>query len=326
LPSVDAGAVLTDILPEKLELSFSYEFTEFYSKKYNKYDLEFGSKKKNIFTDHIVFLKKSFRSQKKILEIAELINLQKSEVLNYFSKINMENFSDNFTGIYFIRDDEIKLYDLLDKWFEKNFLFKVVKSYKFIDLISKKYDFEKYDDINLLFYLFEFYFSSIVLGLVKNGINGTINMNRYFTAKLGDLQNVSYDFFPGLPIMITQNDYKNNLFNGEIGILVLDKFSELRAIFRNGDRILNFSLNDLNSFEIAFSVTVHKSQGSEYENVLLILPEKDSRILSKEIIYTGITRAKIMVLMYGKTEIFNECLNRKINRKSGFFKIKKNID
>ena len=71
-------------------------------------------------------------------------------------------------------------------------------------------------------------------------------------------------------------------------------------------------------WEFAFSMTVHKSQGSEFENVLLVLPEDENhRLLTREILYTGITRAKKSVVIYGSEEALNTAIQRKIVRHSG---------
>ena len=97
------------------------------------------------------------------------------------------------------------------------------------------------------------------------------------------------------PIMITRNDYNLKLFNGDIGLLLPDADSgEPRAFFPGPDNTLRkFLPLRLPAHETAFAMTVHKSQGSEFERVLLILPERESPVLSRELLYTGITRARI---------------------------------
>jgi len=77
-------------------------------------------------------------------------------------------------------------------------------------------------------------------------------------------------------------------------------------------------LSELPNSDIAFAITVHKSQGSEYDRVLVILPElRSSRLLVRQILYTAITRAKLEVLLYGSDEIIRHALCRSIERESG---------
>ena len=96
------------------------------------------------------------------------------------------------------------------------------------------------------------------------------------------------------PIMITRNDYNLKLFNGDIGIILPEKESgEPRAFFPGPDNTLRqFLPLRLPEHETAYALTVHKSQGSEFDRVLLVLPDRDSPVLSRELLYTGITRAR----------------------------------
>ncbi|MCK4468438.1 MAG: ATP-binding domain-containing protein, partial [Desulfobacterales bacterium] len=81
---------------------------------------------------------------------------------------------------------------------------------------------------------------------------------------------------------------------------------------------ISFSIDVLPSWEPAFAMTVHKSQGSEFDDVLVVLPDNDNhRLLTREIIYTGITRAKKRLILYGSESAFKTALQRKIERQSG---------
>ena len=120
-------------------------------------------------------------------------------------------------------------------------------------------------------------------------------------------------------MIIVRNDYDVGLFNGDLGIVLPDKTSgELRVFFRGeeGD-VLNFAPGRLPAHEPAFALTVHKSQGSEFRDALLILPEKDAPVLTRELLYTGVTRVRETVEVWAKEQILKQTIERKIERSSG---------
>ncbi len=118
--------------------------------------------------------------------------------------------------------------------------------------------------------------------------------------------------------MITRNDYPKELFNGDVGVVLVDRTGIFRAFFPRLASYTYFSMDLLPPWEFAFSMTVHKSQGSEFDNVLLVLPEDENhRLLTREILYTGITRAKKSVVIYGSEGALNTAIQRKIVRHSG---------
>jgi exodeoxyribonuclease V alpha subunit len=121
------------------------------------------------------------------------------------------------------------------------------------------------------------------------------------------------------PIMITRNDYNLKLFNGDIGLLLPDADSgEPRACFPGPDDTLRkFLPLRLPEHETAYVLTVHKSQGSEFDRVLLILPDRESPVLSRELLYTGITRARASVELWFDEKVFRAALARRVTRTSG---------
>jgi len=119
-------------------------------------------------------------------------------------------------------------------------------------------------------------------------------------------------------IIITRNDYSKELFNGDVGIMIKDANGTYRAFFYRSGSFISFPVNLLPSWELAFAMTVHKSQGSEFDDVLLVLPDDENhRLLTRQIVYTGITRAKKRVLLYGSQPALNNALEKKIERQSG---------
>jgi exodeoxyribonuclease V alpha subunit len=127
-------------------------------------------------------------------------------------------------------------------------------------------------------------------------------------------------WYKGRPIMITANDYNLGLFNGDTGIIWPDDTQEqrLRAYFPDPNgHLRSLAPSRLPNHETVFASTVHKSQGSEFDNILLLLPPHDTRALSRELIYTGITRAKHSVEIWGRPEVFSLALQRRVQRTSG---------
>jgi exodeoxyribonuclease V alpha subunit len=127
-------------------------------------------------------------------------------------------------------------------------------------------------------------------------------------------------WYPGRPILITSNDYNLHLFNGDVGIVLPDPESGdgLRVYFyREEGQVRKFHPLRLPEHETAYAMTVHKSQGSEFDRVLFVLPDTDSPVLTRELIYTAITRAKRAVEIWGREPIFRAAVSRRTERSSG---------
>jgi exodeoxyribonuclease V alpha subunit len=126
--------------------------------------------------------------------------------------------------------------------------------------------------------------------------------------------------YSGRPILITVNDYSIRLFNGDTGILYPDRENggALQVFFPDPQGgVRSISPERLPQHETAFAMTIHKSQGSEFDRVLMILPPVDSEILTRELIYTGITRAKQSVEIWASDGVFCRAVRKKIERRSG---------
>jgi len=120
-------------------------------------------------------------------------------------------------------------------------------------------------------------------------------------------------YFSGLPIIIKQNDYGSELFNGDIGIFLptQENSDELSVWFAgNKGNYRKFSPARLPPFDLAFAMTIHRSQGSEYQDVMITLPLTTSEILSRHLLYVACSRAKRMVRIYGSKEIFLETVRK----------------
>lgn len=126
----------------------------------------------------------------------------------------------------------------------------------------------------------------------RTGEHGAETLNQMIVKTL--FPNMAHrEFYHGLAIMITQNSPQNGLFNGDVGLVLMSEdHKTLRAYFEGVEGPRVFSIHALPSFESAFAMTIHKSQGSEFRRVFLFLGDKSSPFLTKELFYTGVTRAK----------------------------------
>jgi exodeoxyribonuclease V alpha subunit len=126
-------------------------------------------------------------------------------------------------------------------------------------------------------------------------------------------------YFHGRLLLVTENSYRHRLFNGDIGICLRDDSGTLMAWFP-GDDPCNprpFHPAALPAHDSAFAMTVHKAQGSEFDEVWLMLPERFNRVLSRELVYTGMTRVRNELHVLGNTEAFESALRRHTGRWSG---------
>ena len=161
-----------------------------------------------------------------------------------------------------------------------------------------------------------------VLCALRKGTYGVTAINSYIEGILleNGLINTNNECYHGRPVMITKNDYDLQLYNGDIGIVFLDPHvgKTPRVYFPDSDGTLkSFSPLRLPTHETVYSMTIHKSQGSEFERILFLLPSTDTEMLTRELIYTGITRAKSSVEIWGNEDIFVNAISRKIERNSG---------
>jgi exodeoxyribonuclease V alpha subunit len=123
--------------------------------------------------------------------------------------------------------------------------------------------------------------------------------------------------YPGLPLLATRNDYELRLHNGDSGVVVLGAGGELRAVFDAGGVIVELAPSRLADVEPLFATTVHKSQGSEFDVAAVLLPEADSPLLSRELLYTAVTRARKSLVVAGGEESVRAAVARPAARATG---------
>jgi exodeoxyribonuclease V alpha subunit len=165
-----------------------------------------------------------------------------------------------------------------------------------------------------------------VLCAHRRGPTGVALWNRLIEGwVLGDEQGpAGHDWYPGRPVMVTVNDYTLRLWNGDTGVAVSvpgadGDGSVLRVAFEDqstpGGRLV--SPSRLADVDTVFAMTVHKSQGSEFDHVSLVVPPAASRLLTRELLYTGLTRARHRLLVIGTEEAVRAAVARPVSRASG---------
>ena len=121
------------------------------------------------------------------------------------------------------------------------------------------------------------------------------------------------DWYIGKPIMITENDHNVKLYNGDIGLCL----AKGKVWFGNRE----VSTSRIPSHEPAFMMTIHKSQGSEFEHTVMVLPTEPNPVLSRELVFTGVTRAKNQLSVFANEKIWQSAVRNTVKRQSGLGKL-----
>lgn len=161
-----------------------------------------------------------------------------------------------------------------------------------------------------------------VLCALREGRCGVAGLNQAIERALADAGLLSRrgEWYEGRPVLVTRNDPALGVFNGDIGIVLRAHAGDasLRCHFLDGDELRSVSVARLAEVQTAFAMTVHKSQGSEFEHVVLVLPDEDSSLLTRELVYTGITRArKAFTLVASRPALLTAATQRLTQRVGG---------
>ena len=180
---------------------------------------------------------------------------------------------------------------------------------------------EDSQDLAALFALYE---HSRLLTVTRRQDTGSEAINRRLHRRVIAAASVEHspDFYPGEPVMMRRNDYERGLFNGDQGLVVRvsenDGQQRFRLLFARSDGFAAFPIDALRMHvELAFAMTVHKSQGSELDEVALILPGEEIPLATREMLYTGVTRARRAVVLVGTPALVAAAASRPGERFSG---------
>ena len=154
-----------------------------------------------------------------------------------------------------------------------------------------------------------------VLCALRRGPRGVEEINARIerTLGVGDRD----EWYAGRPVMVVENDYDNHLFNGDVG-LAWGEGEELQVMFEAPDnRLRAFHPSRLPAYETVYAMTVHKSQGSEFDHVVVMLPDQPSPILTRELLYTAITRARQSAEIWGSESVLRQAVGTSVQRHAG---------
>lgn len=165
--------------------------------------------------------------------------------------------------------------------------------------------------------------SLVQLGLLcvhRKGPLGANQVNRLAEQVLRQKEMIpaTSEWYVGKPVMVTNNDYTLGLRNGELGITLRDEAGDLKVFFQESEgNYRSFYPSRLSYVETAYAITVHKSQGSEFDDIAVILPAHISKVSSREMLYTAVTRSRKSCTIIGNKQVLEGTVTRKIDRSSG---------
>lgn len=161
-----------------------------------------------------------------------------------------------------------------------------------------------------------------VLCAVRSGPHGVVALNAQIVSALQRQQLLPLasqshsEWFAGRPVMMTRNDYTLEVMNGDVGVTLMTPRG-LRVVFNVGGSMRWVLPGRIESAETAFAMTIHKSQGSEFDTACIVLPEDaDSPVLTRELLYTAVTRAKKRVLLLAPPAVLQQSVQRRVERAS----------
>ncbi|MGA6924885.1 MAG: exodeoxyribonuclease V subunit alpha, partial [Desulfosarcina sp.] len=301
LPSVDAGSVLADMRPTD----------------------------DGAFAGHFIMLQHVYRSGGELLDLAKTINVGDPVSL---TPVSFDRALARGEGTWsFIAAKDGRAIDrIIDQWVRLQYLQRQDETDdSYVDLVRRLDRLADSPDggtaeqrMALLGRLFGFAYRCRLLTVLRRGRTGAQWINNCIGSGLRQILdpacNPDDGWFNGALIMVTRNDYTRELFNGDVGVVLRQTDGTYRVYFRRADGVVDLPVSGLSDWDLTFAMTVHKSQGSEFDDTLLMLPETtDHRLLTREIIYTAATRASRRLIVCGNPDAFQTALKRKIHRHSG---------
>jgi exodeoxyribonuclease V alpha subunit len=246
--------------------------------------------------DHVVLLQQSHR-------------FKADEGIGKFSKAVIANDVATLNSFFHENQDQALM---LDPLYDKQVFEDLINTYKHYILEP---------DIERALHRFNEF---RILCAVKSGSTGVHAINaavELYLARKGYISKDSF-YYNNRPIMVTQNDYATGLFNGDIGILRPDGDGVMKAWFLQSDEEKGTVLKSvlpgfIPQMETVYAMTIHKSQGSEFDTVLVILPENPHRLITRELLYTGLTRAKKRAIVQSSQEVILAAAASMVQRGSG---------
>ncbi len=323
LPSVEAGAVLANLVADDHAARFTPATASHIEQILGAATVERQDSVDRI-AERIVLLRTNHRSQAEIRAVAEAINRQEATIVDTLPRLNLaDDDALSRTGCWLLEQTHATPMELraqVRSWIDLAYFSTDEAGTTLAAVISDvaKTDApEQHTDTPKLFALMDRW---RLLTLVRDGAWGCDEINADADAILRHRLDPGARgaLFAGAPVLITRNDPSLGLFNGDVGMAVRDARGRLSVLFPRREGCIAFAAETLPTHELGFALTVHKSQGSEYANVMVIMPPTGGRrLLTKELVYTAITRAKSLAVICSATEALRFAISRRIKRESG---------
>jgi exodeoxyribonuclease V alpha subunit len=312
LPSVAAGAVFRDLISPTEDVSGPL-----------------AAASMRLEANHR--MKRENAGGRSILRATELINQGNIDLLGAVDEsktavVTRRSAPDElrFEGVEFIAPGSRDLDPFLDRWYTDR-----VCAPKIADLVSHEYIERdgRFDraDCERLRRLFAHVGKSRILCVTRVFETGAERINLRLHSRAAESVGVvggRAQFVAGEPIVVLRNDYERGLFNGDNGIRLWvrrgDRSQVPMAVFPRGDNFVAFRFDALREFiELGYAMTVHKAQGSEFDSVAVVLPEKPIAVLTRELLYTAVSRSRTSVVIIGDESVFGDAIAARVERFSG---------
>jgi exodeoxyribonuclease V alpha subunit len=309
LPSVAAGSVFRDLVPHPSDGTGAL-----------------AGASVRLVENHR--MKKNNPGGNAILRAAKSINEGQSDLLNSNPAIFERRSSPDeltFSGAEFLAVTSRVVSPFLDRWYAE----RVRGEKEIAELLAHEY-IERdngFDDADCdrLRRLFKHAASSRILCVTRVFATGSEAINAHLHSRAAENAGVAAELAPfvvGEPLLVLRNDYERGLFNGDNGIRLWVQRGDARqipmAVFPRANNFVAFSFEALREFvELAYAMTVHKAQGSEFDSTAIVLPEKPIAILTRQLLYTAVSRSKTSVVVFGAESILKTAIENPVERFSG---------
>jgi exodeoxyribonuclease V alpha subunit len=230
-----------------------------------------------------------------------------------------------FAGVEFLAGTPRELGPFLDRWYADQ----VREGKEAAELIKREYVERDggFDDADCdrLRRLFSHVGKSRILCVTRVFETGADRINARLHSRAAESAGVAAERIPfvvGEPLIVLRNDYERGLFNGDNGIMLWVRRASgaqiPMAIFPRGANFVAFRFEALREFvELGYAMTVHKAQGSEFDSIAIVLPEKPVAVLTRELIYTAVSRSRTSVVIVGEESVLSNAIVTRVERFSG---------
>jgi exodeoxyribonuclease V alpha subunit len=327
LPSVEAGAVLAELIPSVGRYGFSPAVAAELAALTPGEEIPRASAD-SLLADRVVVLEQSNRVAGAVYHVAQRMNAGDVSVVDDLPSLPagplMAWPTDEPSCVRLSGPlgDSRLLQDTVESWVERHWVAPRGEPLlrELLSAAQAAVDRTDPEEEVPLRALLDRYSRGCILAALRRGAHGVEGLNQMLAGWLRRRLEPSAartSLFAGAPVLVTRNTPGMGLFNGDHGVAVRRPDGRLVVLFRRGGEVLRVPASLLPPHELAFALTVHKSQGSEYDNVLLVLPSTGAhQLLTREIVYTAITRSRGMVAIWSFPQVLAEAVLRRIRRSS----------